>query len=375
MTRVLHVIHGLRRGGLENGVINLLNRLPDDIVQGVVCLDVRGEMADRIDRPVDIWVLDRGRHDLKVPIRLAGIIRDWKPDVIHARNWNAWADALAGHVLAGRSGKLVWSFHGFPDGQEAMPAKRRWASRQLARFTHGLFAVCRDAAERYAGVSGVPVERFDVLYNGVDTGRFQPSETRSALRESLGLPPDELVFVVVASLTPVKDHAGLLSALGRIGAQQLVTSDGRRVSIWFVGEGALRPELEARCQQLGLDERVHLPGASDRVADYLAAADGFILPSRLEGMSNAIIEAMAAGLPVIARRVGGNPELVMEAETGLLSEPGSAESLEAGIRDLIADPKRMALMGQAGRDRAQQLFSIDAMMKNYADYYRRMGRS
>ena len=115
--KVLHVIHGLRRGGLENGVVNLLNGLPTGKVeQAVCCLDERGEMAGRLARDVTITVLNRGRHDLRVPLRLARLLRDWRPDVVHCRNCNAWLDTVAAHRLAGRQGTLVWSFHGFADG-------------------------------------------------------------------------------------------------------------------------------------------------------------------------------------------------------------------------------------------------------------------
>lgn len=367
--RVLHVVHGLPRGGLENGVINLLNGLPDDIEQAVACLDSRGEMADRIVRDIPIWVLDRQRHDWRLPFRLARVIRDYRPDVVHCRNWNTWLDAVAAHRLAGRQGKLVWSFHGFAGGAD-WPQRRATISRWLARFTDGLFAVCRDSAQRYADFAGIDVDRFRVLYNGVNVDRFQPGVDRAgvdraALRAELNLPPDRPIVLTVASLTPVKDHAGLLRAMRDV----VDRTETNPLFLWL-GEGALRGELEALAGELDLWAHLAMPGNSDRVPDFLATADVLVLPSRLEGMSNAILEAMASGLPVVANRVGGNPELVVDGETGWLAKQGDPTDLARVIGRLLADPAERGAMGEAGRRRAVDEFSLPAMMRRYADYYR-----
>ncbi len=363
--RVLQVVHGLPRGGLENGVVNLLNGLPaSDFDQRVACLDNRGEMAGRVASRVPIDVLDRRRHDVALPLRLARVIRDMRPHVVHCRNWNTWADTVLAHRLAGRQGSLVWSFHGFADGHW-FPARRRIASRVLALATDHLFAVCRDAAQRFATLSRIPIGRFEVLYNGVDCRRFAPSREREQLRKRLGMRPGELVVLTVAGLAPVKGHAQLLEA-----AAKVLSVSERRVRFLWLGEGAERGRLEARVNALGFGGRVQMPGGSDRVPQFLAAADVFVLPSELEGMSNAILEAMASGLPVIAHAVGGNPELVDHEHTGLLCEYGDRDALACAIARLIHhDDERMG-MGDAARRRAEQIFSLEAMLVRYADFYR-----
>lgn len=367
--RVLQVVHGLGRGGLENGVINLLNGLPPEAIeQAVCCLDRRGEMADRIARPLPLWVLERGRHDWRAPLRLARLLRDWQPDLIHCRNWNTWPDAVLAHRLAGRPGRLIWSFHGFADGYW-FPRRRRLASRLLAAATDRLAAVCEDSATRYGGLAGIPASRFRVLYNGVDCARFAPVVDRAAERARLGLPADALIVVTVASLTPVKGHADLLAALARL------PRGGRRaLRFLWIGEGAERAALTAQRDALGLTDLVDLAGASDQVPALLGCADLFVLPSRLEGMSNAILEAMAAGLPVIANRVGGNPELVLESETGLLCRPDDPADLAGALARLINDDALREGMGRAARARAERVFSLPAMLARYADFYREVAR-
>lgn len=363
--RLLHVVHGLSRGGLENGVINLLNGLPlEGFEQAVCCLDQRGEMAARITRPWPVQVLGRTRHDLRAPLRLARLLRDWRADLIHCRNWNTWPDTILAHRLAGRPGRLLWSFHGFADG-DWFPRRRRLASRLLARATDRRFAVCRDSATRFARLAGLDPAGFDVLYNGVDCARFRPAPDRASLRRALGIDPDEILILTVASLTPVKAHADLLRAAARVGAPA-----GQRVRWHWIGEGGERPALERQRDALGLHATVALPGASDRVPDYLAAADLFVLPSRLEGMSNAILEAMASGLPVVARAVGGNPELIVDGECGLLVARDDPPALAAAIARLVQAADLRTAMGRAARARAEREFSLPAMLARYADYYR-----
>lgn len=363
--RVLQIVHGLPRGGLENGLVNLLNGLPPEgFEQAVCCLDSRGEMAERVGPGIPIRVLDRGRHDLRLPLRLAREIRAFSPDLIHCRNWNTWLDTVLAHRLAGRRGTLIWSFHGFADGHW-FPKRRQVASRYLARATDRLCAVCRDSALRYAALSGIQSGAFDVLYNGVDCTRFAPPVDRSALKAALGLPSDRPTLLTVASLTPVKGHDLLLEAAARA-----LSASGRAAHFLWLGEGALRAQLEARRAALGLDGAVAMPGGSDRVADYLAAADIFVLPSRLEGMSNAILEAMASGLPVVAHSVGGNPELIEDGRTGILCPDGDVPALARAISTLIEDPALRLAMGEAARHRALTVFSLGAMMSRYAEYYR-----
>jgi sugar transferase (PEP-CTERM/EpsH1 system associated) len=363
--RLLQVVHGLRRGGLENGVVNLLNGLPPtQFQQTVACLDDRGEMADRVSPQVPVYVLHRRRHDLLLPLRLARLIRATRPHVVHCRNWNTWPDTVLAHRLSGWRSTLVWSFHGFADGHW-FPRRRRLACRGLSLATDRLFAVCRDASERFARLADIAPERFDVLYNGVDCRRFAPSEQRAALRDALGFGTDELVILTVASLSPIKGHAALLEAAARV-----VASTRRRLRFLWLGEGVERARLEARICALGLGAVVQMPGSSDRVPQYMAAADLFVLPSELEGMSNAILEAMASGLPVVAQAVGGNPELVDHEHSGLLCPAGDTGALAAAIGRLARNDVERRTMGGAARRRAEQIFSLDAMLVRYADFYR-----
>jgi len=322
-------------------------------------------MADHVSEKARIFVMDRRRHDLALPFRLERLINRWRPDVVHCRNWNTWLDTVVSHSLAAGPHRLVWSFHGFADG-DRFPWRRCLASRLLASCTHRLAAVCGHSAELFSAKTGIPLRRFEVLHNGVDTLRFAPPADRSASKAALGIPAEELLILTVASLTPVKDHCSLVEAISR-----LPPSKKFALRFLFLGEGPSRPQLERQIEALGLKQQILLPGNTDRVADYLAAADVFVLPSRLEGMSNAVLEAMASGLPVVARAVGGNPELVVDGETGFLCPPDDIANLSAAIGRLATDTDLRQRMGRAARRRVEEVFSIDAMMSAYASFYRR----
>lgn len=363
--KILHVVHGMSRGGLETGVLHLARGLPRGAFeQAVCCLDRLGDLAAALPPQVSVVCLDRRQHRWSTAWRLARMLRDWQPDLVHCRNWNAWPETVLAHRLAPGSRRLVWSFHGFGDG-DAMPCRRRVASRWLARQTDRLAAVCRHSADLYALRAGLDAARFEVLHNGVDTARLQPSTDRAGARQRLGLPPDRPLVLTVANLTPIKDHAALLEA-----AATLAASGAARPLFLWLGEGPTRAALQARIARLGLAADVLMPGSRHDVAPYLQAADLFVLPSRLEGMSNAILEAMACGLPVLARRVGANPELVLDGQTGLLCPAADAAAFATALARLLADGPLRLRLGEAGRRRAEANFSLDAMLARYADFYR-----
>ncbi len=367
MIRILHVIHGLQRGGLENGVVNIVNRLPqNDFVQAICCLEHVGEMAERLGQDVEIFEVNRGSYDFRAPLRLAAVIRKWQPDIIHCRNWNTWLDTVMAKLISASRAKLVWSFHGFADG-EVFPGRRKVASQVLSRFTDRLFAVCMDSAERYSSASGIALGRFDVLYNGVDTGAFEAAPVKETARECLGLPQDALIATTVASLSPVKNHEGLLDAINFA-----VPELPEKVLFLWLGEGALRDQLMDQIEKTAYGKSIKLLGNVDNVHDYLAASDIFILPSRLEGMSNAILEAMSASLPVVAHDVGGNKELVKDKETGFLSPYEEPRSMADHIVQLMQDTELRKRQAKKARQRAVDQFSMDSMVHRYAEYYRGM---
>ncbi|NOZ52950.1 MAG: glycosyltransferase [Gammaproteobacteria bacterium] len=363
--KILHVIHSLCRGGLENGIVNLVNSLPpNEFEHSICCLDSSGEMADRMTQKIKIIEMHRKPNELKLPFRLAKIISTWEPDIIHCRNWNSWFDTVLAHRISRTSASLVWSFHGFADG-DYFPFRRQVVSKLLSLFTPELFAVCKDSAERFANKSRIPVKRFNVLYNGVNTVKFQPrAKHRKTVRTKFNIPQERIFIVVVASLTPIKNHSDLIDSIH-------IMVNTHQLSPWvlFLGDGQLRDTLEAQINRLHLSEYIQLRGNSDNIPEYLSAADIFVLPSQLEGMSNAILEAMASGLPTVANNVGGNQEIIISGKTGYLCEHGNPGEMAKALIRLCQNKELRKCMGLAAKQRIERTFSIDAMTTAYRQFY------
>ena len=355
--RVCHVVLSLRPGGLENGVVNVINGLdPHGFHSSVCCLQVRGEFAARIRDP-SCEILEfglRGGNDLKLPWRLARALRALQVDIVHTRNAEAFFYGAAAARLAGLP--VVHSEHGrvFPEKWH-----RAWLQRVMLRKVAAAFAVSRQLADDMVTYIGVSPERFKVLYNGVDTGRFAPRQAAS--------PGAELTIGSVGRLVGVKNYPLLLQAAARLPA-------GLRWRLQLVGEGPERLALQEEARRLGLGERVSFLGHRDDVPELLRQFDIFVLPSISEGMSNTLLEAMAAGVTVIASDVGGNREIIEAGRSGLLFPSGD---VAAAARQLTAAAESVELrsrLAAAGIERAQKTFGMRAMLESYEALYRGVWR-
>ena len=215
-----------------------------------------------------------------------------------------------------------------------------WINRRTYRWMDRIIAVSEDIAERLRD-AGVDEEKIRVIYNGVDE-RFYPRD-QGAARRQLSLPGDRMTVLFVGLLAPVKGLAVLFEALRRLDL------DG--VDCVLVGEGPMEAELRQIAAATGIDERVKFVGAqpSADIPLWLCASDLLVLPSFSEGRANVILEAQACGLPVLATRVGGTPELIRDGETGLLVESGEPEDMACGLRRLLEDEGLRRVLGDAGR--------------------------
>ncbi|MDH5527849.1 MAG: glycosyltransferase [Nitrospirota bacterium] len=205
---------------------------------------------------------------------------------------------------------------------------------------------------------GIPDSRIHRIHNGVDPVRFD-GEKDSGLRVELGIETGEPVIVMVANLNPVKDHATALAAIDALHRS------GCHPHLVVAGEGPLRERLKEKARQLGLEKWTHFIGRRDDVSPVLKAGDLFLLCSHTEGLSNAVLEAMAARMPVVATRVGGNPEVVVDGETGFLVAAGDTEGIAGALEKLIHDPVLREKMGLAGWRRVVEEFSLDRMVRAY----------
>lgn len=232
------------------------------------------------------------------------------------------------------------------------------------RFDH-FVAPSQAVLDGLVATEAVPATRTLCLPNGVDCRRFAPCEwiARPALRSAAGLPPHGFLFGCVARLVPVKRHADMLAAFAE------ATRERPEAHLLLIGDGPLEAALKQQAQALGIAGRVQFLGDRHDVERLLPLLDVFVLASASEGMSNALLEAMACGVPSIATAVGGNPEVVEAGRTGLLVPAQQSARLAAAMRELLEQPARNRDLGRRARQRVLDHFSLEAMAQRFTDLY------
>lgn len=365
---VAHIIHRLDYGGLENGLVNLINRMPPERYRhSIICLtDFNPEFRRRIRRPdVAVYALHkREGHDWGLYRRCWALLRRLRPAIAHTRNL-ATLEMQGAALLAGVRAR-VHGEHGW-DGDPALMNPRHHRLRRWLRPLVGRYiALSGEIVAYLETVVGVAPERISRIINGVDAQRFHPGNDRSPLPPGFA-PPGALVVGTVGRLEKVKDQPNLVRAFIRL--TQTVPDTRNRLRLVIIGDGSLRPDIERLIAEAHVRDQVWLAGARDDVPDLLRSLDLFVLPSQAEGISNTILEAMACSLPVVATAVGGNAELVADGETGRLVPAGDPVALAAAICAYADDLDALCAHGKAGRRRAEERFSMEAMVQAYLGVY------
>jgi sugar transferase (PEP-CTERM/EpsH1 system associated) len=343
---------------MEVGITKLVNSLDRTRIASSICSCCPGDSLKQRLRP-DIPLFEFRRRPGNDPVlvgQLYRLFRKERPHVLHTHRWATLCEGLIAARLAGVP-FIVHGEHGTLETRGRNVLVQRWLWGRVDR----LLSVSSRLAERMSREVGFPLDRITVIRNGVDLGRFGPHD-KTAARAALGLAPDELVIGTVGRLVAVKDQATLLRSFA------ILRDRGLMFSAMIAGAGPLHQDLLAQKQALGL-EKVHFLGNRHDVETVLAAFDVFVLSSQSEGLSNTIQEAMASGLPVVATRVGGADELVMEHESGVLIPPGDPDALAQALHAMALDPAVRERMGAAGRRRALALFGLDGMIRAYENMY------
>ena len=364
--RIMHVLDNLGKGGLENGLANLIENLDPGRYEHVVCAVRRlGPNADRVQAAgARVMCLQKPTGRQFQAGILRGVIREVKPDVVHSRNWSAIEAVLAGRWAGCRA--VIHGEHGLEADTSAKEPWRRSGFRRFAfELAHRVLSVSGQLRDLHAQRTGFPARRITVIHNGVDSERYRPDEAvRARVRAEFGIREGQFCIGCVGNLTPAKDY---LTALKGINAFDASGCDWRLI---VIGEGSERSRLEEFVNaHPEWRHRLTFLGLSHRVPELLAAVDAYLLSSVIEGVSNSLLEAMASGLPVVATAVGGNPEVVIDGESGLLFPAGDFNSLAKSLRSLREDPQLRSALGRQARRRVREEFSINAMVRQYEEVY------
>lgn len=369
---IAHVIYGLKTGGVENGLVNLINRMPPERYRhAIVCLTDYSDFRRRIRRE-DVHCYALHKPPGKVPgfyVKVWKLLRQLRPSIVHTRNLTTLA-AQVPAMLAGAPARIHGE-HGRVMGDlDGSNVKYQRIRRLMRPFVHQYIALSEDLQRYLIQKVGVAPQRLTQIYNGVDTELFRPAQPLRALLPVADFAaPGTVVIGTVGRMEAVKDQLTLVRAFVRL--LECRTDMRQRLRLAMIGDGALREPALDLLTRAGLLNLAWLPGERADIAEIMRGLDVFVLPSLAEGISNTILEAMATGLPIIATRVGGNPELVKEGQTALLVPADDPEAMAAAIAVYADDAAKRARHGAAGRASAEARFSLGAMVKAYMQVYDR----
>jgi len=335
----------------------------------IICLTEAHDFAKRIQRK-DVRILSLNKkdgHDFPIYIRLWKTLNALKPRIVHTRNFGT----LEVHIPAffvpgimrvhGEHGRDVYDLYGLNKKQKLL----RW---MLQLFVHRYITVSRDLEQWLVKSVKIPSQKVTQIYNGVDTDLFYPRNgERPDLAPAGFIPEDGLLIGTVGRLAEVKNQLALVDAFIMLISNR--TDLRNRARLVIVGDGPLNNQIQSRVDAADIKNIVWLSGDRDDVPDLLRMLDLFVLPSLGEGISNTILEAMATGLPIIATRVGGNPELVDEGINGHLVSAGDPKAIANVLGDLVDRPEDIHRMGQASAKRIKNDFCWDRTVGEYLTVY------
>jgi len=366
---VLHLVNRFWIGGAERQFVERLRLHPPGFGALVGCLELSGPMLDQVrslgHEPV-LFPLKGSMlraNTLKQVARMAALMREHRVRIVHATDFNTNLLAFAAGRLAGA--KVIVNRVDLGHLREGFGKWHRETEKWNAR--HADLVVVNADAVREVCIRDerCKPERVVVVRNGIDLAHFDRLASQP-LQGPLPVGPDEIAVAVIGNLWPVKGHRTLVEAAA------LLRDRLPRARFLCAGEGPEREFLERRIAQLGLEGRVFLLGHRLDVPAILARVKAACLCSSAEGLSNALMEAMAARLPIVATAVGGNPELVRPGENGVLVPYGDPESLADKLVELLSDEDRAAGMGRRGRERVEAELTLSRMAEGYRAVYRRL---
>lgn len=379
--RVAYLPARLSPGGAERQMLTLAERLPRDrfeveflVLSGSGEYDQRARAAGLRIRTVGQAPVPNGRlparlrHRASKALRYAAVVRAANYDIVDA--WLYPADVLAAVMRPITRTPVVITGRRNVDPQQFFGPLERTVASLVGRLTDVVVANSAAVASNAVDVGGVAPEKIRVIRNGVVVRPPVSAAARLARRRALGIDdPDEIVIGCVANYSPVKRHDLLIEAFAAL------PDPGRPLRLVLVGDGPLRPALERQIRELGLEERVRLHGLELDPEPLYAAFDIVVQASNREGLPNALLEAGAAGRPIVATAAGGSGEIVLDGRTGLLVPVEDRPALVSALHALVVDPDLRERLGVAARAHVTLTFGMDRFVAEVANLYEEQAAS
>ncbi|MGH9387908.1 MAG: glycosyltransferase [Vicinamibacterales bacterium] len=350
----------LNPGGTERLVVELAARLNRDLPTMICCLDESGSWAREVEeRGVQVRSLGRAPgFSPALGLAVARVARQHGAGVIHAHHYSPFVYSCLARLRLPKT-QLVFTEHGRL--ADTLPSrKRRAVNRVLAMFPRRVFTVSEDLKQHLVA-EGFSPDAVSVIYNGIAVGPLPDAKARSSTRRELGVQEDQFLIGTIGRLDPVKDFGTLIEATMRLPA-------ATKPLLCLIGDGPERTRLEALAGPQPVESRVRFLGHRDDARKWLAACDVYVNSSVSEGISLTILEGMAAGLPVVATRVGGTPEIVDES-CGRLVPPRDPSALSDALLVLAQRRDLRAELGGGARRCVEHRFTLERMVGEYREAY------
>jgi sugar transferase (PEP-CTERM/EpsH1 system associated) len=367
--KILHIIDSFGIGGLENGLVNIINRSdPNEFKHEICCIRKSGAAHQRLNKDILIYEVNkREGKDYSVIPKLIKVIVDSRPDIVHTRSWGT-VDGIIASRLAGRK-NIIHGEHGWSIYDPSGASRKRIIFRKiLSFFLVNVVAVSDDIQNWLKNTCKICPAKIRTIINGVDTDKFAPGSDSSEMKTGL-FETDDLIIGSVGRLDPIKNYNILIQAFLKLN------SEYKKIRLLIVGNGTEFDNLKKIAAQSGVSDKILFLGERRDTPDIYRIIDIFVLPSKNEGISNTILEAMSTSIPVIASNVGGNPELVKDHFSGLLIQPDSVDALEKALKFYINSPLERKQHGENGRKRVLEFFSLDQMVRSYENLYKSIMKS
>lgn len=353
--KIIHIITSLNFGGAEIMLLDLARGFPQEFFEVKVATVVRGGVLVEDFRAAGIEThifQKKGKLGLGVIWKLWRFLRREKSDVVHTHlfggdTWGRIAAVLAGAPV------IISTEHNtnFDEGW-----MKRKTKKFLSYFTKKIVAVSEAVKNYSVSRDKIKAKKIIVIANGINLEKFA-----GIPEKEFGDPP---VIGIVGRLEEQKGHKYLFEALNLIKAIPWV--------LWVVGDGSRKAELERLAKDLNLRERIIFLGARKNIAEILSGIDIFVFPSLWEGLGLAVLEAAAAGKPIVASRVGGIPEIIDDGKTGILVEPKNVKSLADGLEHVLLGKVDAREMGERAREMVKKKFSAEKMVEEYEKLYKEL---
>jgi glycosyltransferase involved in cell wall biosynthesis len=361
---VIYLSHAYMVGGAEEMVLNLVRRLPHRFEPAVVCIHHAGPIGDEIQRtgvPFTVLGLNPGISRPLDVLRLRDFLHASQATIVHTFLLTGSLYGRFAAMMAGVPVVIGTEVNIYEHKRASHARVERW----LMRGTDAVIASAESVKNFYITQVAADPAKVEVIYNAVDWSQLETTMSRDQFRDSVGIPRDVVLVGIIARLTRQKAHRVLFDALAQHPGLQ-------RLHLVVVGDGELRDELRQRVESLGIQPRVHFVGARRDLGNILGSVDLFAMPSLWEGLPLSLVLAMGAGLPVVATRVAGIPEVVQDNVSGFLVSPDNSVELGDALARVAADPALRRSAGEAARAYVRPRFGVDQYVSSITDLYDRL---